>query len=150
MKNFLSLWLNAGAQITHGGQVQRPHQKGWYWGDSWGDQLSNEMEGLVPKYPREIQNVFSMKVDVYTARPQVYILNLTFKWTLITRVPVIELFVKKYNTVLTIWGILSACPNQDFSLCYPSVKNDAQTIQTRIQICQPTRRWEFDHSTLRN
>ncbi len=24
MQNFLSLWLNAGAQITHGGQVQRP------------------------------------------------------------------------------------------------------------------------------
>ncbi len=23
----LSLWLNAGAQITHGGQVQRPRQK---------------------------------------------------------------------------------------------------------------------------
>ncbi len=27
MQNFLSLWLNAGAQITHGGQVQRPRQK---------------------------------------------------------------------------------------------------------------------------
>ncbi len=26
IKNFLSLWLNAGAQITHGGQVQRPRQ----------------------------------------------------------------------------------------------------------------------------
>ncbi len=26
MQNFLSLWLNAGAQITHGGQVQRPRQ----------------------------------------------------------------------------------------------------------------------------
>ncbi len=24
MQNFLSLWLNAGAQITHGVQVQRP------------------------------------------------------------------------------------------------------------------------------
>ncbi len=27
MQDFLSLWLNAGAQITHGGQVQRPRQK---------------------------------------------------------------------------------------------------------------------------
>ncbi len=27
MQNFLSLWLNAGVQITHGGQVQRPRQK---------------------------------------------------------------------------------------------------------------------------
>ncbi len=27
MQNFWSLWLNAGAQITHGGQVQRPRQK---------------------------------------------------------------------------------------------------------------------------
>ncbi len=27
MQNFLSLWFNAGAQITHGGQVQRPRQK---------------------------------------------------------------------------------------------------------------------------
>ncbi len=27
MQNFLSLWLNTGAQITHGGQVQRPRQK---------------------------------------------------------------------------------------------------------------------------
>ncbi len=27
MQNFLSLWLNAWAQITHGGQVQRPRQK---------------------------------------------------------------------------------------------------------------------------
>ncbi len=27
MQNFLSLWLNAGAQITHGGEVQRPRQK---------------------------------------------------------------------------------------------------------------------------
>ncbi len=26
MQNFLSLWFNAGAQITHGGQVQRPRQ----------------------------------------------------------------------------------------------------------------------------
>ncbi len=26
MQNFLSLWLNAGAQITHGGQVQRPRR----------------------------------------------------------------------------------------------------------------------------
>ncbi len=26
MQNFLSLWLNAGAKITHGGQVQRPRQ----------------------------------------------------------------------------------------------------------------------------
>ncbi len=30
MQNFLSLWLNAGAQITHDGQVQRPRQKGKY------------------------------------------------------------------------------------------------------------------------
>ncbi len=27
MQNFLSFWLNAGAQITHGFQVQRPRQK---------------------------------------------------------------------------------------------------------------------------
>ncbi len=27
MQNFLSLWLNAAAHITHGGQVQRPRQK---------------------------------------------------------------------------------------------------------------------------
>ncbi len=27
MQNFLSLWLNTGAQITHGGQVQRLRQK---------------------------------------------------------------------------------------------------------------------------
>ncbi len=27
MQNFLRLWLNAGAQITHGGQVQRPRQR---------------------------------------------------------------------------------------------------------------------------
>ncbi len=27
MQNFLNLWLNAGAQITHGGQVQKPRQK---------------------------------------------------------------------------------------------------------------------------
>ncbi len=27
MQNFLNLGLNAGAQITHGGQVQRPRQK---------------------------------------------------------------------------------------------------------------------------
>ncbi len=27
MQIFLSLWLNAGAQITQGGQVQRPRQK---------------------------------------------------------------------------------------------------------------------------
>ncbi len=27
MQNFLSFWLNAGAQITHGGQVQSPRQK---------------------------------------------------------------------------------------------------------------------------
>ncbi len=27
MQNFLSLWLNTGAQITHGGQVQKPRQK---------------------------------------------------------------------------------------------------------------------------
>ncbi len=27
MQNFLSLWLNTGAEITHGGQVQRPRQK---------------------------------------------------------------------------------------------------------------------------
>ncbi len=26
MQNFLSLWLNAGAHNTHGGQVQRPRQ----------------------------------------------------------------------------------------------------------------------------
>ncbi len=26
MQDFLSLWLNAGAQITHGGPVQRPRQ----------------------------------------------------------------------------------------------------------------------------
>ncbi len=26
MQNFLSLWLNARAQITHGGQIQRPRQ----------------------------------------------------------------------------------------------------------------------------
>ncbi len=26
MQSFLSLWLNAGAQITHGGEVQRPRQ----------------------------------------------------------------------------------------------------------------------------
>ncbi len=26
MQNFLSLWLNAGAQITLGGRVQRPRQ----------------------------------------------------------------------------------------------------------------------------
>ncbi len=26
MQNLLSLWLNTGAQITHGGQVQRPRQ----------------------------------------------------------------------------------------------------------------------------
>ncbi len=26
MQNFLSKWLNAGAQITHGGQVQRSRQ----------------------------------------------------------------------------------------------------------------------------
>ncbi len=26
MQNFLNLWLNAGAQITHGGQAQRPRQ----------------------------------------------------------------------------------------------------------------------------
>ncbi len=26
MQNFLNLWLNAGAQITHGGQVQKPRQ----------------------------------------------------------------------------------------------------------------------------
>ncbi len=30
MQNFLSLWLNAGAQITHGGQVQRPRQMTHY------------------------------------------------------------------------------------------------------------------------
>ncbi len=28
MQNFLSLWLNAGAQITHGGQVQRQNMQG--------------------------------------------------------------------------------------------------------------------------
>ncbi len=27
MQNFLNLWLNAGAQITHDGQVQRARQK---------------------------------------------------------------------------------------------------------------------------
>ncbi len=27
MQNFLRLWLNAGAQITYGGQVQTPRQK---------------------------------------------------------------------------------------------------------------------------
>ncbi len=31
MQNFLSLWLNAGAQITHRGQVQRPRQKKKPW-----------------------------------------------------------------------------------------------------------------------
>ncbi len=40
MQNFLNLWLNAGAQITHGGQVQRPRQNDvrfenvLFWGDA--------------------------------------------------------------------------------------------------------------------
>ncbi len=35
MQNFLSLWLNAGAQITHDGPVQRPRQN-WLFGFSIG------------------------------------------------------------------------------------------------------------------
>ncbi len=30
--------------------------------DSWGDQLSNEMEGLVRKYPREFYALFNLAI----------------------------------------------------------------------------------------
>ncbi len=43
MQNFLSLWLNAGAQITHGGQAQRPRQKKFKRLDSWANEIHNPL-----------------------------------------------------------------------------------------------------------
>ncbi len=44
MQSFLSLWLNAGAQITHGGQVQRPRQKNDDW-TTFSANLAHELTG---------------------------------------------------------------------------------------------------------